>query len=42
MNKELTVKRNGDVQVLVGKMHEDQVAGLQIRAPHGRAESQLF
>ena len=30
MNKELTVERNGDVQFLAGKMHEDKIAGLHI------------
>ena len=32
MNEELIVERNGDMQFLAGKMHEDQIAGLQVRA----------
>ena len=38
MHKELTIERNGDVQFLAGKMHEDQIAGLQFRLCYGRAD----
>lgn len=42
MHKELTIERNGHVQFLAGKMHEDKIAGLQFRSSHGHAELQLF
>jgi hypothetical protein len=42
MHKELAIESNGDVQFLAGKMHEDKIAGLQIRSSYGYAELQLF
>lgn len=42
MHKELPVERNGNVQFLAGKMHEDKIAGLQIRPSNRKAELQLL
>jgi len=42
VNEALVVDDDADMQFLVRKMHEDQIAGAQFVAQHGHSRGQLF